>query len=65
MAFNTTGKMSGGPPMLNNQNSFSQSGERVSNPKQIIAIALSQAQKQNQSPLASAINNTMKKKKKY
>lgn len=64
MAFNTSGKMSGGPPMLNNQNSYSQAGERVSNPKQIIAIALSQAHQQQQSPLASAINNTIKKRKK-
>lgn len=65
MAFGTTGKLSGGPPMLNNQNSYSQAGQRVSNPKQIIAIALSQEQKQNQNPLASAINSTLKKKKKY
>lgn len=61
MPFGTSGKMSGGPPQLTNQNSFSQAGQRVSNPKAIVAIALkNQAANTPPSPLAQAI---AKKKK--
>lgn len=63
MAFGTSGKVSGGPPQLNNQNSFSQAGERVTNPKAIIAIALkNQAANTPPSPLAQALAKRKKGK---
>ena len=69
MAFGTSGGFGASKPTLTNQNSYSQAGERVSDPKRILAIALAQKASTDASetvsagPLAKMITGLKKKKK--